>query len=106
MKLWLGELNSNLNLVYRGGRDGFSKENFNALTIGEAPCLILIRSENGQVFGGYRTIPFKDENVTKYADRKAFVFSLTHLTKHASFKNSGTEVQFFSDSLVQFSQDI
>jgi hypothetical protein len=58
------------------------------------------------VFGGYRTIPFKDENNKQYRDDKAFIFSLTKKTKHIPYTDKDSAICHSSKSLVKFFLDI
>ncbi len=64
-------------LQYRATRDGFTCQNFHSRCDGIANTLTIIKSEHGNIFGGFveKTWNSRDEFVT---DAKAFVFSLVN----------------------------
>lgn len=45
-------------LIYRGSRDGFLDLNFHYRCDNRGKTLILIKSFNGEIFGGYTDIPW------------------------------------------------
>lgn len=47
------ELNQNWNLMYRATRDGFSASNFHLKCDNKPNSLVIIKSADGSVFGGY-----------------------------------------------------
>ena len=42
-----------LNLAYSGNRDGWSAKKFHAKLDGQGPCVVLCKTTDGDVFGGY-----------------------------------------------------
>jgi hypothetical protein len=64
-------------LKYRGTRDGFKASDFHAKCDGIANTLTVIKSKNGNIFGGFTEKEWhsRGENVT---DPSAFIFSLVN----------------------------
>ena len=63
-------------LLYRGSKDGFTSKNFHSLCDNKAPTLMIMKSDKGQVFGGYTSETWNVDNKYKN-DSTAFLFSLT-----------------------------
>ena len=81
-----------LKLLYRGSEQGFRRSSFAKHCNDRGPTLTLIKSDLGHVFGGFTSIswatPEGDPSSWKYyEDPEAFLFSLTHKTKHKQVKN-------------------
>jgi len=69
------------NLVYRASQDGFEATNFHFKFDYKPNSLVVIKSENGNVFGGYTErswMPEEGEDRFFKADPKSFIFSLTN----------------------------
>jgi hypothetical protein len=66
------------NLIYRASQDGFEGSNFHAKCDNKPNTFIIIKSENGNVFGGYTEQSWSGDVVYK-ADPKSFIFSLINL---------------------------
>ena len=62
-------------LMYRASRDGFSSKNFHSKCDNMESTLTVIKSESGNVFGGY-TDKAWDSNGRGVTDPNAFIFSL------------------------------
>ena len=43
----------NLKLIYRGTRDGFTKESFHMNVVASSPTITVVKPEKDQLFGGY-----------------------------------------------------
>jgi len=71
-------------LQYRATRDGFSAHNFHIKCDGHANTLTIIKSEHGNIFGGF-TEKAWDSSDKYYLDPKAFIFSLVN-KENKSFK--------------------
>ena len=74
-------------MLYRGSYYGFNREAFAKKCNNKGPTLVLIKSEFGNVFGGYSSIswttpPGEPSKWAYYQDPDAFIFSLTNGTKH------------------------
>jgi len=66
------------NLIYRASQDGFAAKDFHSKCDNQSNTLIIIKSTNGNIFGGYTEQDWTgldDENVEK-DDPNAFIFSL------------------------------
>ena len=74
-------------LLWKGSRDGFGSGTFHAKCDGKGPTLTVVTSTNGYIFGGYIAISWHQNNSFTY-DPKAFIFSLTHKTKHSIQKST------------------
>ncbi len=72
----LCEVNLNeWSLIYRASRDGFSSEDFHFNCDNLTKTLTIIKSENGNIFGGYIEKEWDSESET-LKDPNAFIFSL------------------------------
>ena len=66
-----------LKLQYRASRDGFSAQNFHNKCDGIANTLTVIKSEHGNIFGGF-TEKAWNSYYKNSLDPKAFIFSLVN----------------------------
>lgn len=66
-------------LIYKASIDGFDVLNFHQLCDSKGPTLIIIKSTEGWIFGGYTSIPWKSpvDSETR-PDPDAFIFSLVN----------------------------
>jgi hypothetical protein len=64
----------NWNLIYRASQDGFEAANFHEKCDNKPSTFIIIKSENGNVFGGYTEQSWSGKGYKH--DRKAFIFSM------------------------------
>ena len=64
-------------LQYRATRDGFTGENFHSKCDGIANTLTVIKSEHGNIFGGFTEKAWNSSGGF-VADPKAFIFSLVN----------------------------
>ena len=74
------DLNSEWKQLYRATRDGFSVTNFHSKCDGQSNTLTIIKSTNGNVFGGFTTKPCSG-NGGYVNDPEAFIFSLINSKK-------------------------
>jgi hypothetical protein len=79
-------------LQYRATRDGFSGENFHSKCDGIANTLTVIKSEHGNIFGGFTEKGWKSTR-RFVADPKAFIFSLVN-KENKPFKAVCTNSEF------------
>lgn len=78
--------------MYRATEHGFTRKAFAKRCNERGATLTVIKSEHGNVFGGFTSLawntPEGDPSSWCYnPDPKAFLFSLTHRTKHEQIKN-------------------
>jgi len=70
------------NLIYRASQDGFEASNFHSKCDNKQNTLVVIKSENGNVFGGYTEQSWmceeheEDEDYVFKDDPKSYIFSL------------------------------
>ena len=64
-------------LIYQASTDGFSSNKFHYMCDGFLATLIVIKSENSNIFGGYTEADWSGSGEYKY-DSKAFLFSLVN----------------------------
>lgn len=69
-------------LLYRASRDGFQVDSFHKKCDGILNVLTVVKSSNGNVFGGYSDVAWDKSGVNKI-DNNAFIFSLTNFSKKA-----------------------
>lgn len=50
---WINKKNNNFTLIYKGSRDGDSYINFHEKCDNQGPTIMIIKSSNGEIFGGY-----------------------------------------------------
>jgi hypothetical protein len=62
-------------LLYRGSRDGFKSENFASRCESIPKTLTVVKSKNGNIFGGYTDLDWSKTQSLK-TDQNAFIFSL------------------------------
>jgi len=74
--------NMELELIYRGSRDGFDAQGFHTFCDDQGPTLVVCKAATtGKVFGGYTSENWSKEN--KFvADRNAYLFSISNSSKH------------------------
>ena len=65
-----------IKLIYRATRDGDSIDNFFNKCNEVQNIILLVKSDNNAIFGGFTKIGFKKSDDTKFKDNAAFVFSL------------------------------
>ena len=73
-----------LKLQYRATRDGFTAQNFHTKCDTAANTLTIIKSEHGNIFGGFTEKAWNSSG-QYYADPKSFIFSLVN-KENKSFK--------------------
>ena len=90
----------NIELIYRGTRDGMNNKAFYNKCSNIGPTIILIKNDKNNIFGGYASISWKLENNDKnYSAPDSFLFTLTNIyniqpTKFPS-KNDGKEIRCY-----------
>jgi hypothetical protein len=69
-------LNQKWNSIYRASRDGFEGSQFHAKCDNKPNTLIIIKSTNGNIFGGYTEQSWAHNDDNWRTDLNAFIFSL------------------------------
>ena len=72
---WTG--GKNMQLLYRGSRDGMSADAFHNRCNNKGPTISLFKNENGYIFGGYASIDWTSSGGYKSAP-DSFIFTLTN----------------------------
>ena len=92
----------NIELIFRGTRDGMNNKAFYNKCSNIGPTITLIKNDKGNIFGGYASISLKLENENKdYSAPDSFLVTLTNIyniqsTKFPS-KNDGKEIRCYKD---------
>jgi len=69
-------LNSSWSLIYQASRDGFNSSVFHSKCDGNTGTLVVIKSSNSNIFGGYTQADWS--GYTWHYDSNAFLFSLVN----------------------------
>ena len=84
-----------MELIYRGSRDGMTDNDFHKKCDKKGETITLIKNEKGNIFGGYASIPWSSDN-SFHSAPDSFLFTLTniHGTEPTKFpsKNDKNEV--------------
>ena len=94
---WTG--GKNMELLYRGTRDGMSADAFHNRCNNKGPTISLFKNENGYIFGGYASIDW-----TSYGNYKSasdcFIFTLTNMynIEPTKFPNTNTSKSIYDHS--------
>ena len=67
----------NMELIYRGTRDGSNSEKFHELCDNKGPTVVLYKNEKGYIFGGFASIPWQNKGKEK-SSPDSFIFTLTN----------------------------
>ena len=70
----------NMELIYRGSRDGSTAKDFHNKCDNKSPTLCLYKNHKGNIFGGFTTIPWSSPKDEIYlSDKYSFIFTLTNI---------------------------
>ena len=86
---WLPNKPSKYNLLFDTKRDGDYSSTFHDKCDGKSPTLIVIKSNNGYLFGGYVTSPWNCNNSNINAPN-SFIFSLNQKQKYIASSESNS----------------
>lgn len=80
-------------LCYRGSRDGFKAADFHRQCDGKSETMVIIRSSNGNLFGGYTPMDWTSSGGYKPdASGRSFIYSLVNATGNpVKLANVGTQ---------------
>jgi len=77
-----------LKMIFRASKKGYACTAFHARCDNKAPTITVVKSKNGNVFGGFTTVPWGQSN-TYRLDKYAFIFLLRKKeSKHKKKKES------------------
>ena len=106
---WLNYKYDNMELIYRGSRDGSKSDNFHSKCDNKGPTICLYKNEKGNIFGGYASISWTSDN-KQHSAPESFIFTLEniHKTNPTKFpsKNTNNDVSHYSNCGPEFFGDI
>jgi len=82
LKEWIG-YDCELDLLYRGTRDGKESKTFHKKCDGKGPTISIIHSEDGSKFGGYTDLDWEGNDVFKKGNGNSFLFSFNKQKKYS-----------------------
>ena len=81
LNIWINPFKSlKFELIFTASKKGDTAYHFHRYCDKKGPTVTICKGDNGQIFGGYVTVPFSSDNQAHYDD-KAFLFSLTNNKK-------------------------
>ena len=102
---WLNKAFIKTNLLFNSKYDGDLLSTFFKKVANKFPTLIIIKSKNNFIFGGYTSIVWKCDGIW-YIDKNSFIFSF-YTKKKYEVKNSDLSEHIFGRyDLIQFGKDI
>eukprot|EP01052_Picozoa_sp_SAG31_P032813 SAG31_NODE_3637_length_4035_cov_1.699695_2_plen_723_part_00 len=75
---WLSDAPSDMKLLYRASRDGWSGRQFHAKCDNQGPTLTIIKCTGGYIFGGFLDASWVSNNQPIASAGKAFLFTLNN----------------------------
>ena len=83
-----------MELLYRGTRDGSRANEFHNKCDGQGPNICLIKNDKGNIFGGYSSISWTSDNIGNFhPSNGCFLFTLTNIHGKAPTKFPTTKNQ-------------
>ena len=74
---WTGY--ENMELIYRGNRDGTTSQKFHEKCDNQGPTICLYKNEKGYIFGGYASVSWSTTKNGYYKAPDCFLFTLTNI---------------------------
>ena len=72
--------NERLKLIFQATKNGFKANDFHRICDGKPRTLLIAKSNYGNIYGGYASVPWQSVNKGEYIqDPHAFLYSLTSL---------------------------
>ena len=68
----------NIDLIFRGSRDGMTCNDFHKKCDNQGPTITLIKNDKGYIFGGYTSVSWTGDG-NYHSDPKSFLFTLTNI---------------------------
>jgi len=95
---WIGNPMQEWETIYVATRDGFQGSNFHKKCDGQGPTVTVIKSSNGNIFGGYTKCKWASNNNYSY-DAASFIFSFVNsLKRPLKFEHSGPNMNSIYNS--------
>ena len=69
----------NMELLYRGTRDGMTSKIFHNKCDNQGKTITLFRNDKGHIFGGYASIPWSTKALGSVSAPDSFIFTLTNI---------------------------
>ena len=106
---WIGKNKTlRFQLLYKGTKDGDSREAFHKKCDNQGPNISIIESTDGQIFGGYTSKSWIINNSNYTPDPESFLFNINNKRKYpvsnnrGLFKDDGYICDFGGDSSANF----
>ena len=96
---WFDKKPKNIKLLLDSKKDGDRTSTFYEKCGGKSPTLILVKTKDGNKFGGYTSIPWKNNGGDIITDKQSFIFSLNKMKKYEVIKPENaieTSIDYFA----------
>ena len=95
---WTG--GKNMELLYRGTRDGMSTDVFHNKCDNKGPTISLFKNDKGYIFGGYSSVDWEGGKGRSKSAPESFIFTLTNIynISPTNFPNSNKDDNIWDDS--------
>ena len=95
---WTG--GKNMELLYRGTRDGMSTDVFHNKCDNKGPTISLFKNDKGYIFGGYSSVDWEGGKGRSKSAPESFIFTLTNIynISPTKFPNSNKDDSIWDDS--------
>ena len=91
LREWSGY--KNMELIYRGTRDGSGSNIFHNKCDNQGPTIVLCKNDKGNIFGGFTPISWTKDGQW-HSDNSSFLFSLTNIYNLAPTKFPNTDSRY------------
>ena len=102
---WLNKKSIQANLLFNSRNDGDLLTTFFNKVANKSPTLIIIKSTNNYIFGGYSSVEWKCDGKW-YSDKNSFIFSFSTKQKYGVQDINSQYHIFGRQDLIQFGNDI
>ena len=93
---WLDNIPKTITLLLDSDRDGDLTDTFYSKCSGKCPTIVLVQTIKNIRFGGYSSIPWKNQNQNYSSDKNNFIFSLDKKEKYKIIKPENA-IQTYSE---------
>ena len=101
---WINKNNIKTNLLFNSNNDGDLLSTFFSRVSNKCPTLLIVKSTNGYIFGGYSSLCWKCDG-NWHSDKNSFIFSFFAKQKYGVKDINSTNI-FGRGDLFQFGNDI